>query len=216
MLLSSSLGDPDLLALNEIQKAADSAAAITRKLMQFSHKDSLRKQDINLNEVIGSMKDLFRRVGGRFVKWQFNLDENLGAVRADHGQLKQVLENLVTNARYSMPDGGTVTIETMNVDAPPAGAFPNAQEPLIGLVVTDTGTGMASQPAKQLFEPFFTTKESGSGAELGLSIVHSIVTDLGGTIHHDSNPGAGTTFTVHFPRAVESDALVIDEALRVA
>ena len=201
MLSASGVSDSDLLSLSAIQKAADSAATITRQLMQFSHRELGQTQDVNLNELIWNSESVFRRSGGHPVKWQFKLDQDLGTVRANSAQLKQVLMSLVSNARHAMPDGGRLTVETSNVDVPVAGAPPDAGGAFVSLIVTDTGTGMSAQTASRLFEPFFTTKEPGAGAGLGLSIVHSIVTDLHGTIRVNSDSGNGTIVTVCFPRA---------------
>jgi two-component system cell cycle sensor histidine kinase/response regulator CckA len=110
-----------------------------------------------------------------------------------------VVLNLAANARDAMPHGGTVTIETANVDVPQIGSFANTWEGFVALTVTDMGSGMTAETAEHLFEPFFTTKPSGSGTGLGLSIVHSIVCDLGGTIHVESEPGRGATFAVYLP-----------------
>jgi PAS domain S-box-containing protein len=220
LLNSSGLSDSDLLSLQQIQKAADSAAIITRQLLQFSHKASAKKQDVNLNEVINGLEDFLQRsLRARFVKWRFNLDPNLGKVWADPGELTQVLMNLVTNARYAMPEGGRLVIETANVDVPRANSAANVTDPCIVLIVKDTGSGMSPEAATQLFEPFFTTKDAGRGAGLGLSIVHSIVSGLDGTIRVSSDPRSGTTFTVCFPRAVGTTDLpvppvsVIDDEL---
>ncbi len=217
MLSSSGLSSSDLLALNEIQKAADTAAAITRQLLQFSHKEPVEKQDVSLNDVICDAESLFRRRGGRFVTWQLDLDQSLGMVRADPEQLKQVLMSLVSNACHAIPDGGTVTVATANVDEWPSDPSANATGPFVALIVRDTGIGVSAQTARLLFEPFFTTKEPGRGAGLGLSIVHSIVTDLGGSIHLDSDSSKGASFTVYLPRAAATDSTVVNEpALCVA
>jgi two-component system cell cycle sensor histidine kinase/response regulator CckA len=200
MLHTAALGDPDLRALLEIRKAGESASNITQRLLKFSHREPLEKQDVNLNDVIRDMEELFWRLGGSSIQWKFRLDQGLGMVRADAGQLKQVLMNMVGNARDAMPGGGDVTIETANVDKPGA-VSPNQREGFVALSVTDTGTGMSAETAEHLFEPFFTTKEPGRGTGLGLSIIHTIISDLGGTIHVDSEPGKGATFTVYLPRA---------------
>jgi two-component system cell cycle sensor histidine kinase/response regulator CckA len=201
MLRTSAFSEPDLQALLEIRKAGENATSITQRLLKFSRREPLEKQDVDLNEVIRDMEELFHRLGGSSIRWRFLLNQGLGVVRADAGQLKQVLMNLVGNARDAMPGGGGVTIETANVDMPSAGSPANQREAFVALSVTDTGTGMSAETAEHLFEPFFTTKEPGSGTGLGLSIIHSIITDLGGTIHVDSEPGKGATFTVYLPRA---------------
>lgn len=198
-------GDSDLVPLTEIKKAGDNAAKITRQLLQFSRNEPLERRDISLNNVISDTEELFRRLGGRSVKWNIRLAENLGLVRANDGQLKQILMNLVANARDAMPSGGEITVESSNLDKPRSGS-PNDCEPFVVLSVTDTGSGISPQISDHLFEPFFTTKAPGSGTGLGLSIVHSIVTDLGGSIQFDSELGRGTTFRILLPRSTGQSA----------
>jgi two-component system cell cycle sensor histidine kinase/response regulator CckA len=200
MMRNATLAERDVKALTEIKKAGDNATNITQQLLKFSRKEAIQKQDLNLNDVIRDTEELFRRMGGVSVKWNFRLDPNLGRVHGDVGQLKQVLMNLAGNARDAMPDGGKVTIETTTVDVPRANYSGSVRDTFIALTVTDTGMGMSADTAEHLFEPFFTTKEPGSGTGLGLSIVHSIVTDHGGTIHVDAEPGRGAAFTLYFPR----------------
>jgi len=186
----------DVLALNEIMKAGNNAAKITQQLLQFSRNEPVDKRDVDLNRVIRDTEELFRRLGGPSIKWTFRLDADLGAVRGNDGQLKQILMNLVGNARDAMPDGGEITIAAANLDVPHG----DGKQSFVALRITDTGNGMTAQTAEHLFEPFFTTKAPGSGTGLGLSIVHSIVADLGGSIQVDSEVGRGTTFTISIPR----------------
>jgi signal transduction histidine kinase len=202
MLATAGPGHSDSHALNEIKQAGERATGITQQLLQFSRNEPIERRDIDLNELIGEAEPNLHRLAGSSVRLQFRLDQNLGAVRADGGQLNQVLTNLVANARDAMPGGGTIAIETVNVERPRAGYPANVKEAFVGLNVSDTGTGMNAETAGQIFEPFFTTRKRGGGTGLGLSIVHSIVTDLGGTIHVDSEPGKGATFTIYLP-AVE-------------
>jgi two-component system, cell cycle sensor histidine kinase and response regulator CckA len=217
LLTASALNDSDLRALTEVQKAGTDAANITRQLLKFSRKEPVEKQDVNLNEVIRDTEPLLRRLGHPSAKWQLILDPNLGVVRAENGQLKQVLMNLVANAHDAMPHGGSITIETANVEAPRAGTSATVREAFVSLSVADTGIGMSAEAAERLFEPFFTTKELGKGTGLGLSIVDSIITDLGGTIHVDSEPGKGATFTVYIPRVGTANSMpVIDDPGSVA
>ena len=136
---------------------------------------------------------------GSSISYSTTLDQALGSVFADPGQLDQILLNFVTNARDAMPDGGLLRIQTANVDLEKTGS-PGSTHDYIALIVEDTGVGMDSKTADRLFEPFFTTKFPGRGTGLGLSIVDSIVRDLGGTIDVESAPGCGTTFTVYLPR----------------
>jgi two-component system cell cycle sensor histidine kinase/response regulator CckA len=189
--------DSDLPALTEIKKAGDNAAKITQQLLQFSRNEPVEKRDIDFIRVIRETEELLRRLAGPSVAWNFQLDENPGAVRANEGQLKQILMNLVGNARDAMPHGGEITIEASNLDIPRG----NGIDTFVALRVTDTGSGMNAQTCEHLFEPFFTTKAPGSGTGLGLSIVHSIVTDLGGSIQIDSELGRGTKVALRIPRA---------------
>lgn len=202
MLTSSNLSESDKKSLNEIRKGGETAAAITQELLQFSRSTPLEKQDVDLNGLIRESEELCRRLGRPDMRWQFIYGHDIGKVRADQGQLKQVLMNLVTNARDAMPDGGRIAIETAKVDGPREGAPSNGRDAFVALSITDSGDGIRAETADRLFEPFFTTKETGKGTGLGLSIVHSIVTDLGGSIQVESEPGLGSTFTVYLPRTV--------------
>ena len=203
MLLNAS-DEADLRSLHEIRQAGKTAATITQQLLSFSRKNPVEKQDIDLNAIIRDTEELLRRVGGPSLVWKLNLHRETRAIRADPGQLKQVLMNLVANARDATPGAGSITIETSNVDIRHAEFTSETGDDFVSLSVTDTGTGMSADTAERLFEPFFTTKARGSGTGLGLSIVHSIVMDHGGTIHVDSAPGSGTTFTICLPRAQAS------------
>jgi len=208
-MLQTTHDDSGLRALNEIRKAGKSASTITQQLLKYSRKQPVGMQAVDLNALISDSEELCRRVAGPGVSWRFRLDRNLGPVMANEEQLKQVLVNLVTNAREAMPLNGRVTVETINVDIARSDSSPDAKERFVALSVTDTGAGMSAATAEHLFEPFFTTKQAGSGAGLGLSIVHSIVTDHGGTIHVDSSPGTGANFTIYFPRAGTSAGLPV-------
>ena len=201
MMRSPDARETDRPALNEIRKAGESAAGITRQLLRFSRKEALEKRELNLNEVIRDTEELFRRMGGPNVTWTFRLEPNLENIRGDFGQMKQILMNLCANARDAMPEGGRVTIATSNVEGPRADFTGSVLDRFITLTVGDTGAGMSAETAEHLFEPFFTTKEPGSGTGLGLSIVHSIVTDHGGSIHVDAEPGKGAVFTIYLPQA---------------
>lgn len=201
MLRKSVLNDADRRALSTIHKAGDNAVSITKQLLSFSRKEPGVKQDVNFNDIIHETEDLFRRLGGLNVDWQFKLQPDLGTVRADPGHLKQVLMNLVSNACDALPQSGSVIIETANVDVPRLDSAVDARETFVSLSVVDTGSGMSAETADHLFEPFFTTREPGKGTGLGLSIVHSIVSDLGGSVHVESEFGKGARFTVFIPRS---------------
>jgi PAS domain S-box-containing protein len=190
---------PVSLDLEEVRKAGEIAANITRQLLTFSRKQGTEPRTSDLNAIIRSHDALFRQMIGSSISYSTTLDQALGSVFADPGQLDQILLNFVTNARDAMPDGGLLRIQTANVDLEKTGS-PGSTHDYIALIVEDTGVGMDSKTADRLFEPFFTTKFPGRGTGLGLSIVDSIVRDLGGTIDVESAPGCGTTFTVYLPR----------------
>jgi PAS domain S-box-containing protein len=203
VLRRASISDTDRRALNEIRKAGDTAAGITQQLLSFSRKEPPVKRELSLNDVVRDTEELFRRLAGPSVQWNFVLDPNPEIIRADQGQIKQALMNLVANARDAMPRGGTITVKTDSVEIPRLG-LRNAAIRMVRVSVADTGTGMSPETAERLFEPFFTTRGAGKGTGLGLSIVHSIVTDLGGTVHVRSEPGEGAEFTLYIPVAASA------------
>jgi len=183
----------------EVRRAADRASALTQQLLAFSRRQTSVAQSVDLNQVIAHMEDLIRRLIGPEIRPEFSLQPDLAMISADSQQIGQVLMNLIVNARDAMPNGGTLTIETANVDLGDdvVDAIPG---PHVALTVTDSGLGMTREVRERLFEPFFTTKESGSGTGLGLSMAHAIVRQTGGHIIVNSNPGEGSVFTVYFPR----------------
>jgi signal transduction histidine kinase/ActR/RegA family two-component response regulator len=187
----------------EIRRAADRAAFLTRQLLAFSRRQILQPRVLDLNAVVRSTEAMLRRTIGEDVTLRTELDPGLGRIRADPGQIEQVLLNLVINARDAMPRGGAVTVATQDVDfdAAEAGArlLPGGG-PYVALTVRDTGTGMDAQTRARIFEPFFTTKDPGKGTGLGLSTVYGIATQSGGGIGVDTAVGHGTTFTLWFPR----------------
>ena len=160
---------------------------------------------MNLNSVVRRMEPLMRRVTGENLHLELSLDPQLGNVKADPAQMEQVIMNLVLNAQDAMPGGGTVTIETANVQAQGRGLLhPDAPAGRhVALTVRDTGVGMDQQTADRVFEPFFTTKRAAGGTGLGLASVYGIVKQSDGHIRVDSEPGKGTTFIVYLPRARE-------------
>ena len=177
----------------QIARAAERAAALTSQLLAFSRKQVLRPQSLDLNEVVEAMAPMLGRVLGEDVVLTTALDPELGLTLADPTQVEQVLLNLAVNARDAMPGGGGLLLRTANVELD--------EERFVALVVADTGSGMDPDTAAHAFEPFFTTKDVGSGTGLGLATVHGIVAQSGGSVSVVSEPGAGTTFTIHLPRA---------------
>ena len=202
LLLNSGGGQPrDNIA--QIQKAADRAAALTKQLLAFSRMQVLQPEVLDLNRVVGDMASMIERLFGSNIEFIFKTDPQLGHVRADAGQLEQVLLNLAVNARDAMPVGGCLRIRTESVcfapgDSRPLPAIPDGQ--YAALIVRDTGDGMDAATQARIFEPFFTTKEKGRGTGLGLATVYGIVKQSGGFIFVDSAPGQGAAFTILLPR----------------
>jgi signal transduction histidine kinase/ActR/RegA family two-component response regulator len=196
--------DPRRSDVMEIHKAGESAAGLTRQLLTFSRKQIIEPRVLDLNAVVGNMRGLIGRLIGEDVNVVLNLRAGLPTVKADAGQMEQIVLNLAVNARDAMPGGGTLTIETTNVDIDENYAnthFPVEPGPYVGLTVTDTGTGMSPEVQARLFEPFFTTKEIGKGTGLGLATVHGIVARTGGSIGVSSEVGKGSSFTAYFPHS---------------
>jgi PAS domain S-box-containing protein len=197
-------GDPHQADLAEIKKAGGCAAGLTRQLLAFSRKQIIEPTLLDLNMIATELLAMLGRLIGEDVRIVLGLQPELALVKADRGQVEQIVMNLAVNARDAMPKGGTLTIETANValdehyakthlDVKP-GAY-------VVVTVTDTGTGMTPQVQARLFEPFFTTKEPGKGTGLGMATVYGIVTRSGGSIGVYSEVGKGTAFKVYFPRA---------------
>ena len=186
----------------EIQKAGQRAATVTRQLLAFSRQQILQSTMLNLNDVVADIEKMLQQLIGENVRVLTELDPYLGAVKADSTQMAQVIVNLALNARDAMPDGGVIMIETGNVEVDPAFAAENniAPGPHVRLRVTDTGTGLDKQTAAHIFEPFFTTKPAGSGTGLGLSTVYGTVKQSGGGILVFSELGHGTTFEIYIPQ----------------
>jgi two-component system cell cycle sensor histidine kinase/response regulator CckA len=194
---------PQRSHVNEIRKAADRAASLTRQLLAFSRRQVLTPQVIDLNSVVANMHNMLRRLIGEDIELVNVPGEDLGSVRVDPGQIEQVILNLIVNARDAMPQGGKITIETGNVvldEGYAGGHFPVKPGPYVVLAVSDTGCGMAPEIQAHIFEPFFTTKEQGKGTGLGLAMVYGIVKQSGGYVWVYSEVGQGTTFKIHLPR----------------
>ena len=202
-------GQSQRKSLEEIRNAADRATALTRQLLAFSRKQVLSPKALNLNLLVGEMDKMLRRLIREDVELVTVLEPNLGQVRADPGQMEQVILNLALNARDAMPGGGQVSLETANVEL--EGTYARGELFLVPgsyvmISVSDTGMGMDEEVKAHLFEPFFTTKEGGKGQGLGLSAVYGIVKQSGGTIAVESEKGRGTTFKVFLPR-VDKEAV---------
>jgi hypothetical protein len=197
-------GDARIAEVDEILLAGSRAAGLTRQLLAFSRRQVLQPRILNLNESIDELRSMLVRLIGEDVELQIRLGPDLGLVRADPGQLTQVLMNLAVNARDAMPHGGRLTLETANVELDER--FARAHEgvrpgPHVKLAVSDTGAGMELETVAHLFEPFFTTKDPGKGTGLGLATVYGIVRQSEGSIDVRTEPGRGSTFTICLPMA---------------
>jgi nitrogen-specific signal transduction histidine kinase/ActR/RegA family two-component response regulator len=194
---------PMMRKIEQIDRSADRATALTRQLLAFSRMQVLQPQVINLNAIIDEMGKLLPRLIGEDIELLIRTDEDLGTVRADASQMEQVIMNLAVNARDAMPNGGKLVIETANaeLDHSYMASHPLMKVgPYIQLVVTDSGTGMDAETQAHIFEPFFTTKEKGKGTGLGLATVYGIVKQSGGFIWVYSELGKGTSFKIYLPR----------------
>ena len=192
LLLERANGDPELKRdLGEIKRAADRAAELTKQLLAFGRRQVLKPRPLDLNTVLAEVGGLLQRLLGDHVELELLPASELGIVRADPGQVEQVIVNLAVNASNAMPHGGRLSIETRNAD-----------DGSVELVVADTGVGMDEQTLSQIFEPFFTTRDQGVG--LGLASVYGIVQQSGGDVTVESTPGAGSVFTVRFPEGARA------------
>ena len=196
-------GDPSRADALQVLGAGEFAADLTRQLLAFSRQQIIAPQVLDLNAVVGTLMPMLRRLIGEDVNLDIRVGPERYAVMADAGQLEQVIMNLVVNASDAMPVGGTLTIETTGVLIEPSAVVDRSFMALgqyVLLVVRDTGHGMDAETKAHLFEPFFTTKKSDRGTGLGLSTVYGIVKQNEGYVFVDSEPAAGTTFRVYFPR----------------
>jgi hypothetical protein len=191
--------------LVEIGKAAERAAELTRQLLAYSRKQALKPRVLDLNDLVAEVQAMLERLIGEHIEFSTTLAEDLGSISADNGQIEQIIMNLVVNARDAMPDGGTLLLETRNLTlADSANRRPDMTPgDYVVFAVTDSGEGMDAATVARIFEPFYTTKERGAGTGLGLSTVYGIVTQSGGYIEVESEPGAGTSFRLYFPQVAE-------------
>ena len=188
--------------VEQIQFAAERAARLTRQLLTFARRDTIKTESLDLNAIVSDVHNLLSRTIGEHIDLVVDLTSGSQTMLGDRGQIEQVLLNLAVNARDAMPDGGTLTIETSHIelDEGYAQLHPDAAPGrYVQLAVSDTGTGMTPEVASHIFEPFFTTKAAGKGTGLGLATVYGIVTKAGGTMSVYSEPGLGTTFRLYFP-----------------
>ena len=203
--------DPRQADIAHIQKAGESAAGLTRQLLAFSRKQIIEPTLLDLNVIVADIRAMLGRLIGEDVTVVLALGPALAPVTADRGQVEQIILNLAVNARDAMPDGGTLTIQTANVELDDHYAKTHLAVkpgPYVVLTVNDTGTGMTPEVQARLFEPFFTTKELGKGTGLGLATVHGIVARSGGSINVYSEVGRGSSFKVYFPRADAAERVV--------
>lgn len=209
--------DPLREEVMEIRRAGESAATLTRQLLAFSRKEAVRREVLDLNEVVRGMQKLLHRTIGENIELIVDLAASLPHTKLDPGQLEQVLLNLAVNARDAMPNGGALTIKTFatSMDAEFIAQHPGAYPgDYVCIQVSDSGTGMTDEIKARVFEPFFTTKERGVGTGLGLATVYGVVKQADGYIDLESRVGAGSTFTAYFRATAESPESVAPTAER--
>ena len=195
----------------EVKKAGDRAASLTRQLLAFSRQQDLQPQVLDLNAVISDLARMLRRLIGSDIEFAVDLNPLAGRIKADQGHIEQVVMNLVVNARDAMPEGGRLIVSTRNVDlnALDAALTPGVEPgSYVELTVADAGVGMDARTLSRIFEPFFTTKEEGKGTGLGLTTVAGIVNQCGGHISATSEIGKGSSFRILFPRTHEAVAAI--------
>jgi PAS domain S-box-containing protein len=201
--------DPLWEHVHRIQETGDRAAKLTKQLLSFSRREVIEPQMLNLSQVVSDLSRMLQRIIGEDITMELKLADDLWPLKVDPSQTDQVLMNLVVNARDAMPEGGTLTIETANVQLDQAHAARHVDAQAgdhVMLVISDTGVGIDEETKAHLFEPFFTTKERGEGTGLGLSTVFGIVRQSGGHIQVESELGQGTTFRIYLLRAEISSA----------
>jgi PAS domain S-box-containing protein len=214
-LIDQLSSQPELLGFaRHVQGAADRAAVLTSRLLTFSRRQVSAPRMLNINSSVTNIQNLITRLIGEDIEIVTDFDRQVGSIRLDPVELDQVVMNLAVNARDAMPNGGRLTFETANVTITPQQATETgcAGGEYVLLRVRDTGCGMDAETKSRLFEPFFTTKEQGKGTGLGLSIIYGVMQQAGGFIGVESEPGAGVTFSLYFPRC--ADAENVDESTK--
>jgi len=201
--LDISPDDPQVPYLEELSKAAESAASLTRQLLAFSRRQLIEPKLLNLNHLVEHLHKMLVRIIGEDIVLRTELDPQLASVKADPGQFEQVLVNLAVNARDAMPKGGQLVIKTTNIEIDKTLHPDLSPGCYVLLAVTDTGHGMADDVKERLFEPFFTTKPKGRGTGLGLATIFGTVKQAGGSIEVHSEIGRGTSFRIFLPRVEE-------------
>jgi CheY-like chemotaxis protein len=210
MLMRLAPHEPLHRYVEQISKAANRAALLTRQLLTFSRPQVFQKRPLNLSAVVPEIEKMLQPLIGEDIQLVTRLSPQLGCVDADLGHVQQLVMNMVVNARDAMPQGGTLLIETANVELGEAqqGRYLGAPAgPYVMLSVQDSGDGMDAEVMSHLFEPFFTTKDPGKGTGLGLAVVYGILEQDGGDIEVESIPGEGTTFKIYLPRVEDSQSV---------
>ncbi len=216
LLLKTPTDAPERNSVLQIAKAAKLARGLTQQLLSFGRKASLEVTVFNLNTLINGFEKMLRRLIREDIQIIFDLEEKLANISGDRFQIEQVLMNLVVNARDALPNGGTITIETMNAAIESKTPSPdNPPSEQVVLKVSDNGIGMPPEVQARLFEPFFTTKEVGYGTGLGLPTVFGVVQQHKGMIQVESSPSVGSTFTIRFPRCNQEATRVVISSKRI-
>jgi signal transduction histidine kinase len=218
LLRNGDIDDVGRGQLTEVKNAAYRAAKLTQQLLAFSRKQLLRPQELDVNAVIVSMRDMLRALVGPQIEVVTDLQPDAVRVHADTDQVEHAIFNLVANARDAMPLGGTLTLQTRDSELSKdyAAAHPGAQPGrYLRLSIRDTGCGMAEEVLTRLFEPFFTTKEVGKGTGLGLASVFGMVKQSGGHLEVESKVGQGSTFHLYLPEAPAPIQTATDESMQI-